>query len=289
MGSKRVETPAAQLSLELDASVPRLPATLRPMLPRTATEPFDSSRHLFEPAWGGRRALAFVEAAVDEDGEGGWRTAEGRPSVRLLDADGIPLLDHLAELRSLALRLEARSAILDGELVAVDASGHSDIRQLRARLGGRGDAPVALLVFDLPYLDGRPLIALPLTRRRQLLAQVLRPGPEVVTVPAIETDGIALHEAVVAQRLAGTRARVASSPYLPGVRSALWRSIRAGAAGPARRAGEEAGDAAGGTDEAVSAPAIPSLGAASVPGGALAPVLAVMRRLPLEDAEPEPG
>lgn len=256
------DTHADQLSLDLAADLPRLPGSLRPMLPRPAPAPFDSARHLFEPAWGGRRALAFLEAAVSEDGAGGWLTAEGRPSVRLVDARGRDLLGGVPELRALSLRLDARSAVLDGELVAVDAEGRSDARRLRARFAGDTDGAVAFLAFDLLYLDGRPLLAQPLARRRELLVRALRAGPEVLIVPATEGEGIALHGAVVAQRLAGIRARVASSPYLPGVRSLLWRSIRA--------------DVPSGEGAVETAPA--------GSGAPVGPILAVIRRLPLEEA-----
>ena len=46
-------------------------------------------------------------------------------------------------------------------------------------------------------------------------------------MPAIATEGIALFEAVVAQGVAGILARQRQSPYLPGVRSRLWRFIAA--------------------------------------------------------------
>ena len=44
-------------------------------------------------------------------------------------------------------------------------------------------------------------------------------------MPAIAAEGRALYEAVVAQGIAGVMARQRSSPYLPGVRSRLWRFI----------------------------------------------------------------
>jgi hypothetical protein len=93
---------------------------------------------------------------------------------------------------------------------------------------------------------------------------VLRPGDEVVAVPAIATEGIALFEAVVAQGVAGILARQRQSPYLPGVRSRLWRFIAAtpGAATAAEGLAEVPLD---------------------VPGPAAAPVLALISRLPLED------
>ena len=94
---------------------------------------------------------------------------------------------------------------------------------------GEPGRPVAFLAFDLLHLDGRSLLSQPLVRRREALRRVLRPGDEVVAVPAIATEGIALFEAVVAQGVAGILARQRQSPYLPGVRSRLWRFIAASA------------------------------------------------------------
>jgi ATP dependent DNA ligase domain len=273
-----------QLSLELEGGLSRLPETLRPMVPRPIEQPFDSAEHLFEPAWGGRRALAFLEPAVATDAAGRWATADGRPSVRLVDARGRDLLSRLPELQELSFRLDARSAILDGEIVVVGHGGRADGPGLRQRLAHGGDGPVAFLVFDLPYLDGRPLLAQPLRRRRELLARTLRPGPEVVTVPAVEGEGIALYAAVVAQGLGGVLARVASSPYLPGVRSVLWRSVRAGVApvvSAAVAAGDDAATATGTGPTVGGEPEVPARGSSGT--APAAPLLAVIRRLPLDE------
>lgn len=240
-----------QLALDLEPRLPGPPETLRPMLPQTAPAPFDSPDHLFEPSWRGRRALAFLEPAAAE-----------APSVRLLGADGRDLAPALPELAGLATRVEARSAVLDGELVVVDRAGHAVRATLDRRLAGRPGPPVSYLVFDLLFLDGRPLLAEPLHRRRERLARVLRPGPAVVAVPAIAGEGRALHDAVTTQGIAGMLARVRTSPYLPGVRSRLWRFVAAGA-----------GAAGAGAAE------VPEVG--SVPG--VTPILALIRRLPLDE------
>lgn len=244
---------AEQLSFRLEPDLPRLP-DLRPMLPVTGAQPFDSPRFLFEPSWHGRRALALVGPA----------RSPGRGEVRLIGAHGEDLSATLPELGGLAVRVAARSAILDGELVVVDASGRPDTAALDARLRGERGRPVAYLVFDLLDVDGRPLLRLPLRKRRAELRRVLRPGDEVVVVPAIAAEGRALHAAVVAQGIPGVLARDAASPYLPGTRSRLWRSIDArpdlvGAA-PAPAEGEPAADVSG-----------------------TGPVLALFRRLPLGD------
>ncbi|MEP6638597.1 MAG: hypothetical protein ABJC39_04540 [Chloroflexota bacterium] len=242
---------ADQLSLRLEADrLPDLP-DLRPMLPRPLPAPFDSDEHLFEPSWGGERAIVSIgPAGVAGNGE-----------VRIKDGSGRVVTAVLPELAGLAVRVAARSAILDGELVVVDSAGRADAPELARRLAGEPGRTVAFLAFDLLHLDGLSLIAQPLIRRRQALRRVLRPGDEVVAVPAIATEGIALFEAVVAQGVAGILARQRQSPYLPGVRSRLWRfiAVAPGAAG----AGEP----------------VP----AEVPGPAAAPVLALISRLPLDD------
>ena len=254
-----------QLSLDLDDSLPQPPERLRPMLPRPATAPFDSADHLFEPSWGGRRALAFLEPALERGADERWRTATGLPSLRLLDAGGVDLAGLVPELDELALRIEARSAVLDGEIVATTNTGRADPAGLDARLRGRPGPPLTYLAFDLLYLDGRPLLGQALERRREALRKTLRPGPEIVAVPAIPGEGRALHEAVTAQGLAGILARQRTSPYLPGVRSRLWRSVAAGAAAAPPDAASDADKVAG----------VAAQGRGSI--------LAVIRKLPLED------
>ena len=246
---------ADQLTLRLRTDLPKLPDGLRPMLPRPLTEAFDSQDHLFEPAWGGLRALAFI----------GPSERPGTGDVRLIDVDGREVGSRLVELAGLAVRIDARSAVLDGELVVVDAAGRADVEELEARIAGRSGRPVAFLAFDVLHLDGRSLISLPLVRRREMLRRVLRPGDEVVAVPAISGEGRALFDAVVAQGIAGVMARQRTSPYLSGIRSRLWRFI------PAVRSKKRARrDTEGGRDTLE-----PPSGAAN------APVLALINRLPL--------
>jgi bifunctional non-homologous end joining protein LigD len=262
-----------QLSLRLEpdvATLPNLPATLRPMLPRPLAEPFDSTAHLFEPSWGGLRALAFIGPAE----------IAGSGVVRLFDGEGRNVAPTLSELAGLAVRVDARSAVLDGELVVVDAAGRADPDELARRLAGGRGRPVAFLAFDLLHIDGRSLLSAPLDRRREQLRRVLRPGDEVVAVPAIAGEGRALHEAAAAQGIAGVMARQRSSPYLPGVRSRLWRFIAVG----------DNVETANDPDAAASGQAAAG-GAKPTPSGpdqdpdretpASAPVVALIRRLPL--------
>jgi bifunctional non-homologous end joining protein LigD len=258
---------AEQLSLRLEPALPD-PGDVAPMWPTPLADPFDSPAFLFEPTWGGHRALAFIGPA---------RRA-GTGATRLVDPSGNELVARLPELAGIAVRVAARSAVLDGELVVVDGQGRADDEALRARLNGSRGRPVAFLVFDLLHLDGRWLLNQPLERRRSALRRVLRPGDEVVVVPAIAREGRALHAAVTAQGVAGVLARRRTSPYLPGIHSALWRSIPAGSAA---RAGADG--------EAVAPDGGAPQGDAEVAGDitGTAPVLALFRRLPFEEEPPD--
>jgi ATP-dependent DNA ligase len=241
-----------QLSLSLTGDVARLPRSLRPMLARPADAAFDSDEHVFEPRWGGRRVLAFIEPDRMDDG----------PRLRLIDDNGRDLTAFFPELASLADLVGDLPAILDGELVMPDKVGRMDEAALARRISDgetAGTTPV-YLAFDLLWAGGRPIIAQPLLRRRERLARTLHASAELVVLPGVVRDGTDLYSAVAQQGLHGVMARHLRSPYLPGRRSDLWRWI-------ASRPGEMPLHA---VPDQVAAPPV-------------RPVLALIQRLPLED------
>jgi len=187
------------------------------MLAKPVEEPFDSDEHVFEPSWGGVRAIAFIEP-----------DRSGRPYLRLLDETGGDMAPYVPELTSTLPELVGElPAILDGELVLPDRDGRMDPDALAVRLAGRqtpGISPV-YLVFDLLWAAGMPIIAQPLVRRREHLARVVRPSAGLVVLPGVVRDGLDLYFAVAQQGLRGVTARHLRSPYLPGRRSELWRWI----------------------------------------------------------------
>jgi bifunctional non-homologous end joining protein LigD len=255
---------ADQLSLRLEPDPAGWPAPLRPMLAQPADGPFDDPDVLFEPWWGGERALAYVgRDRVDPTGSGGDRGPLAL-ELRLVGADGVLLTERVPEIADLPERLGARPAILDGALVAVDEAGRLDEPGLIARLEGRPGPGLAYLVYDLLALDGRSLLAEPLERRRARLARLLSPSPSIVPVPMIAGEGRALCAAAADQGVGWVLARDRRSPYLAGVQSRLWRLI---AVRP---------------DGAPSGASHPPVAA----GAAGSPILALIRRLPLDDPGP---
>jgi ATP-dependent DNA ligase len=241
-----------QLNLSLTGDVARLPRSLRPMLAKPADAAFDSDEHVFEPRWGGRRALAFIEP--DRTGS--------TPRLRLIDDTGRDLAPFFPELATLADLVGDLPAILDGEIVVPDKAGRMDEDALAARLADgqtSGTVPV-YLAFDVLWAGGRQIIAQPLQRRRERLVKIVHSTAELVVLPGVVRDGMELYFAVAQQGLRGVMARHLRSPYLPGRRSELWRWI-------ASRPGE------------MPLHAVPD----PVAEPPVRPVLALIQRLPLED------
>ena len=85
--------------------------------------------------------------------------------------------DYSARFKSVAEALPAAVAapcVIDSEVCALDAQGHSSFSLLQA-----GQGTLAAFCFDLLELDGRDVTGLPLEERRELLSQVVTPGPVV--------------------------------------------------------------------------------------------------------------
>ena len=145
------------------------------MLPRPLPEPFDSDEHLFEPWWGGERALV-----VDRAGRAAGRRRRSSVRRRRRAATCRRRCPSWPGWPSGSPRGRRSST---ASWSSSTPPGRADRAELARRLAGEPGRPVAFLAFDLLHLDGRSLLSQPLVRRREALRRVLRPGDEVVAVP----------------------------------------------------------------------------------------------------------
>jgi bifunctional non-homologous end joining protein LigD len=194
-----------------------MPAAIHPMLAISIDKPFDNPEYLFEIKWDGYRAVSFIE--------------KGR--VRLVSRNQNDLTGQYPELRELPQFVKAETAILDGEVVALDEQGRASfslmqqrtgIREHGRRVGARGDIPVLYYVFDLIYVDGYDLRRVSLEDRKQVLAQILTSsGP--VRYSDHFNQGTKLFEAAKQQGIEGIVAKRRGSCYEER-RSREWLKIK---------------------------------------------------------------
>jgi bifunctional non-homologous end joining protein LigD len=120
-----------------------------------------------------------------------------------------------------ALRCE--NAVIDGEVVALDAEGRSRFQLLQGR-GLPGARPhIVYYAFDLLHLDGQSLVDRPIEERQDALKQLVpKTHPLLRSSPVFEMAPEKLLEAVRQQGLEGVIAKRPGSLYEPDRRSGTW-------------------------------------------------------------------
>ena len=197
-----------------------MPDDLRPMLAKRGKLPRNETKFGYEIAWGGLRTMLWCEPG----------------HIRKAEARGLddPML-RFPEVRRIARVLGSTEAVLDGEIVVLDDEGRPDAERLRERKRASSDSvarrlaqqsPATLMVFDLLFVDGRPLLELPYEKRRDELQSLELDGEAWQTPSYHRGDGEKLLEAARARRLSGLVAKRLGSLYEPG-RSDAWIKVEA--------------------------------------------------------------
>src|SRR5438477_894337 len=139
--------------------------------------PPNDEAYAYEYKWDGVRALVYIngdETCIQ--------------SRNLLDVTA-----QYPEVATVGEKLRGRTAVLDGEIVALDAKGRPSFQRLQSRMHvaaatevrrRMAEVPVAYLVFDVLYLDGRSVMRLPYTERRPLLEGLPIAGPSIQVPPS---------------------------------------------------------------------------------------------------------
>ena len=209
---------SAEISAIEGASKAEMPAALEPMLATLGTSVPSGTDWLYEVKWDGYRALCFFS-----DGK-----------VRMLSRRGNKLEKQFAPVaQALKQCVKADTAIVDGEVVALDENGKPSFQHLqnftgfgtKPALKGVAPPPLNFFAFDPLYLNGYDLRKAALIDRRRLLASVLMPSDTVRYSDHFAGKGDELLEAVKARGLEGIIAKHAQSKY-ESRRSNAWMKIK---------------------------------------------------------------
>ncbi|HJY28694.1 MAG TPA: hypothetical protein VJ306_11745, partial [Pyrinomonadaceae bacterium] len=71
--------------------------------------------------------------------------------------------------------LPVKTAILDGEIVALDSEGRASFQRLQNSINKGGGSGLIFHIFDLIYIEGFNLTHCPLRERKRVLAELLEP------------------------------------------------------------------------------------------------------------------
>src|SRR6266852_264477 len=193
-----------------------MPSKVEPMLATLAEHPFSDPNWLFEIKWDGVRAQARIENGT----------------LALRSRTGVDITNRYPELASLPEAFAARQAIVDGEIVALDARGHSNFERLQERMHVRVPSenlvtqiPVVYLAFDLLYCDGYDLREAPLLERKQLLQRLMHSSERFRYSDHQLEQGKELYELAKETGLEGIVAKRVDSPYVSD-RSAHWVKLK---------------------------------------------------------------
>ena len=140
-----------------------LPKFVSPQLATLAAVPPEGADWVHEIKYDGYRAIAAL--AGDR--------------CRIYTRSGQDWTEKFASIAAALTRLDVGSALLDGEIVALDDNGRSRFQLLQAGLKD-GSIPLTYYAFDILELDGADLRDEPLERRKRVLKKLLRGAPAAI-------------------------------------------------------------------------------------------------------------
>jgi bifunctional non-homologous end joining protein LigD len=188
-----------------------MPEFISPQLATLQESPPEGDQWIHELKFDGYRLLCHLK-----DGQARFWTRNQK--------DWTPKFQRLAKAMN---ALRARNAILDGEVVAVDAQGRASFQKLQQALKA-GDAGLIFHIFDLIYLDDFNLQRTPLIERKRLLAQLLESISEQGPLrfsDHIEGNGVEFFKQACKHKIEGIVSKLVDSPY-ESTRSRSWVKVK---------------------------------------------------------------
>ena len=199
--------PAKSLAKTPGAKRSPMPESIAPMLAQIGKgDPPSGDDWLYEIKWDGVRAICYID-----DGH-----------LRMVSRNGNRMDRQYPEISILPHRINAKQAILDGEIAALDTKGVPSFERLQQRIMVADAAaialltrhhPVVLFLFDLLYVDGYDLRGVPLMERKHLLKELLKPNDVIRYSEHFAGTGADLLAAAKAQGIEGVIGKRASSLY----------------------------------------------------------------------------
>ncbi len=186
-----------------------LPETQAPQLASVAEAPPETPGWISELKFDGYRLLAAVDHG----------------KVRLLTRNGHDWANRLPAVAKAVGGLSVRTAMLDGELVALREEGTSSFPDLQAALSEGRDRSLFFYLFDLLHLNGWDLRTCKLLDRKHALFGLAEWGGMLRCSDHVEDHAADIRREACRRGLEGIICKRADAPYRPG-RGRLWLKLK---------------------------------------------------------------
>jgi len=159
---EKVPAQAAPLDRLAGARKGMMPANLKPQLATLSDKAPEGEEWLHEIKYDGYRLLARIE--------------HGR--VRLITRGGLDWTAKFPGLARFLGELPLASALIDGEIVHLEADGTTSFSGLQDTISSGRTDKLTFFAFDLLYRDGWDLIAVAIEDRKAALADIISPSAQ---------------------------------------------------------------------------------------------------------------
>lgn len=196
------------------------PGFIAPQLAEEARSAPNSRDWVHELKLDGYRVQLHVQPVA----QGGSKATK----TRLFTRKGLDWTAKMPTLARAAAALGVDSAIVDGELVVLDASGRSSFPDIQEAFQNGRHEEMAYFAFDLLHLNGRSLRGLPLIKRKEILEKLLSqadPTPVLRYCEHIEARGDLVFAKASELGAEGIVSKLVAAPYTSG-RSNAWLKMK---------------------------------------------------------------
>lgn len=213
--------------------VAEFPGSVRPKKPRARPKERPSRNAGRIPAFQPVQLVTLVEEVPSGEGwlhemkYDGYRCllAVGDGQARTYTRTGLDWSVKFEPVVDAAGRLDVASALIDGEIVMLDAKGRPDFAALQAAIRDEGSGMI-FMAFDLLELDGKSLTKSPLIERKRALCHLLEGSSDAIRYSDhIIGSGETLFETMCKSGLEGIISKKCDAPYR-GQRTTNWVKVK---------------------------------------------------------------
>lgn len=209
--SKKVNKLKKPQDYLLQAKKKRMPTRLSPELATLVNKPPVGEQWLHEIKFDGYRLLGFIKDK----------------KIKLMTRNGKDWTKKFPAVVKQLRQLKVTTAILDGELIAVNQKKQADFQLLANTIHNKSDTGIIYVVFDLIYYNGMDLSLCALQERKNKLSEIIPSNNTrlIMSDHIIGNKGDVVFNKACQQGLEGIVSKKIASPYIQ-KRSRDWLKVK---------------------------------------------------------------